>query len=86
MSALNPHQLTTIKCAGPGCAHVRRESNHWFLITIEHGSFLCRPYHSARDLRLFDFPACGQACAQKLLERFLAESPLTINRHHTDQH
>ena len=72
MNALNPHQLSTIQCAGPGCSNLRLESSHWFLITIEHGAFSCRPYHPARELRSLDLPACGQACAQKLLERFLS--------------
>jgi len=71
----NPHVITTVKCAGPGCANVRRESNHWFLITVNHGRFMCRPYVSAQPLRRFDQPVCGQACAQKLLERFLARPP-----------
>jgi len=69
----NPHLLITLKCAGPGCASVRRESNHWFLITIELGTFICRPFSSTTNLQDDDKPVCGQACAQKLLECFLAK-------------
>lgn len=69
----NPHLVITVKCAAPGCANVRREANHWFVITTEQQHFICRPYLSATSLRLADEPVCGQACAQKLLERFLAK-------------
>ncbi|MGC2697747.1 MAG: hypothetical protein WA738_18315 [Candidatus Angelobacter sp.] len=68
----NPHLITTVKCAGPGCANVRREANHWFVTAVEHGTFICRAYLPALGLKPADEPACGQACAQKLLERFLA--------------
>lgn len=67
----NPHLVTTVKCAA-GCTNVRREANHWFVITTEQHRFICRPYLSATSLRVADEPVCGQACAQKLLERFLA--------------
>lgn len=72
MSALNPHLVITVKCAGPGCPNVRRESNHWFLITLERDSFFCRPYLPACGLGPLDLPVCGNSCAQKLLDRFLA--------------
>jgi hypothetical protein len=68
----NPHLVTTVKCAAPGCTNVRRDANHWFVTAVEQHQFICRPYQSATSLRLADEPACGQACAQKLLERYLA--------------
>ena len=68
----NPHLVTTVKCAAPGCTNVRRDANHWFVTAVEQQQFICRPYQSATSLRLADEPACGQACAQKLLERYLA--------------
>ncbi len=74
--ARNPHLITTVKCAGPGCVNIRRESNHWFLITVDRDKFTCRPYVSAQPLRQSDRPVCGQACAQKVFERFLARSPI----------
>lgn len=70
----NPHLVLTVKCAGPGCANIRRESNHWFLITVEPGTFICRPFSSTINLQGDDKPVCGQACAQKLLECFLAKT------------
>jgi hypothetical protein len=30
----NPHLVTTVKCAAPGCTNVRREANHWFVILL----------------------------------------------------
>lgn len=84
----NPHLVLTVKCAGPGCANIRRESNHWFLITVEPGTFICRPFSSTINLQGDDKPVCGQACAQKLLECFLAKTISHSPRHqlsHPDQ-
>jgi len=71
----NPHLVTTVKCAAPGCTNVRREANHWFVISVEQ-RFTCRPYSAVAHLRPTDEPACGQACAQKLFERYLAKQAL----------
>jgi hypothetical protein len=68
----NPHLVTTVKCAAPGCTNVRRQANHWFVTSVEQ-RFTCRPFSDAADLQPLDEPACGQACAQKLFERFLAK-------------
>lgn len=68
----NPHLVTTVKCAAPGCTNVRREANHWFVTSSDRERFICRPYLPAVGLRSPDEPACGQACAQKLFERYLA--------------
>lgn len=85
MSTLrNPHLVVTVKCAGPGCTNVRRESNHWFLITIELGTFICRPFSSTIDLQEIDKPVCGHACAQKLLECFLAKTVSHSPRQQSD--
>lgn len=81
----NPHLLITVKCAGPGCANIHRESNHWFLVTIEPATFICRPFSSAIDLQEADKPVCGQACAQKLLECFLAKT-VSHPSHHQPSH
>ncbi|HEY2497243.1 MAG TPA: hypothetical protein VGK24_09245 [Candidatus Angelobacter sp.] len=70
----NPYLVVTVKCAAPGCTSVRREANHWFVISIEQGRFTCCHYLPATALRASDVPACGQACAQKLFERYLARS------------
>jgi hypothetical protein len=71
----NPHLVITVKCAAPGCTNVRRQANHWFVISVEQ-RFTCRPYLATADLRPLDEPACGQACAQKLFERYLAKQAL----------
>jgi hypothetical protein len=71
----NPHLVTTVKCAVPGCTNVRREANHWFVTSADQ-RFICRPYSATTYLRLTDEPACGQACAQKLFERYLAKQAL----------
>lgn len=71
----NPHLVTTVKCAAPGCTNVRRQANHWF-VTSTGQRFTCRPYSAGADLRSTDEPACGQSCAQKLFERYLAKQAL----------
>ena len=71
----NPHLVTTVKCAAPGCTNVRRETNHWFVTSAEQ-RFTCKPYPATANLRSTDEPACGHACAQKLFERYLAKQAL----------
>jgi hypothetical protein len=71
--ARNPHLVTTVRCAVPGCSNVRRDANHWFVTSVEGKRFICRHYLPDAELRSYDEPACGQACAQKLLERYLAK-------------
>ena len=68
----NSYLVITVKCAAPGCTNVRRETNHWFVTSSDRDRFICRPYLPAAGLRPPDEPACGQACAQKLFERYLA--------------
>ena len=69
----NPHVITTVKCAAPGCTNVRRQANHWFVTSVVRERFICRHFLPCAELRPTDEPACGQACAQKLLERYLAK-------------
>lgn len=77
----NPYKVETVRCAGPGCANVRRETNHWFRIRMspsgEHAAanFVCTPYAAVDELDEDDYPVCGQACAQKLFDQFLADAP-----------
>jgi hypothetical protein len=80
----NPHMVRTVKCAH--CGKPRQEANHWFLLAVENGKFRCRPLASSVSavsvtilagtpglrLRKAEEPACGQQCAQKLFERYLA--------------
>jgi hypothetical protein len=79
----NPHEIKTVKCAH--CGKVRQEANHWFVTAVESGRFRCRPMAQlmpgganggsvspARLRKVFEEPACGQQCAQKLFERYLA--------------
>ena len=71
--ARNPHVVTTVKCAASGCTNVRRQANHWFVTSVVKERFICRHYLPGAELQSSDEPACGQACAQKLLERYLAK-------------
>ena len=66
----NPHEIRTVKCAH--CGKVRQETNHWFVITMENEKFRCAPLNVERRLQKTEEPACGQQCAQKLFEKYLA--------------
>lgn len=68
----NPFLVTTVKCAAPGCTNIRGKTNHWFVALINQHRFVCRPYLPVTSLGPADEPVCGQACAQKIFERYLA--------------
>lgn len=74
----NPYKVETVRCAGPGCANLRREINHWFVIGASKeaetgaGTFYCRALDPGFAIGEKEQPVCGQACAQKLFEQFLA--------------
>jgi hypothetical protein len=72
----NPFVVATLKCAAPGCSKLRKQANHWFLTSEEQDTFACRPYSLGDELSVADMPVCGQACAQRLFERFLAKKAL----------
>jgi hypothetical protein len=87
----NPHEIKTVKCAH--CGKVRQEANHWFVSAVQGGRFRCRPMAQllpegasiesagkAPSLKVFEEPACGQQCAQKLFERYLAGK--AVSRQH----
>ena len=75
--SVNPHVRPGIHCAGPNCEAVRKEANHWFLITFiaatldgAEPAFYCRGMVTD-DIQPEEMPACGQQCAQKLFEQYL---------------
>ncbi len=68
----NPFAVETVRCAGPGCEAVRRECNHWFVVFLVDAEFHCYPLDVDGELDPAERPVCGQACAQKLFEKFLS--------------
>ncbi|HLW51529.1 MAG TPA: hypothetical protein VKW06_01700 [Candidatus Angelobacter sp.] len=82
----SPYEIITVRCAH--CGKLRQETNHWFAVSVENGKFHCAPltepdgerprsqasWHSRLKYRLRknQEPACGQHCAQRLFERYLA--------------
>jgi endogenous inhibitor of DNA gyrase (YacG/DUF329 family) len=80
----NSHMIKTVKCAH--CGKTREQANHWFVLAVVSGKFRCRPLASSVPaanqtpscgtpgprLKESDEPVCGQQCAQKLFERYLA--------------
>jgi len=69
----NPYTIQTVRCAGPNCEAVRKEVNHWFVVSTINGRFIAEPFESWGDLDAHDHPVCGQACAQKLFEQYLSK-------------
>jgi hypothetical protein len=87
----NPHEIKTVKCAH--CGAVRQETNHWFVILVTKGRFRCAPLlvpltiggtgprsKTGRTLRKAEEPVCGQQCAQKIFEKYLAQERLNRPR------
>ena len=72
----NPYMVSTVRCAAPGCMNVRQQTNHWFVVSFDEFTFSCRPYAAGRELTISEEPVCGQACAQRLFERFLGKKDL----------
>ena len=69
----NPYAVQTVRCAGPNCEAVRKEVNHWFVVSTINGRFIAEPFESWGDLDAHDHPVCGSACAQKLFEQYLSK-------------
>lgn len=69
----NPFAVQTVRCAGPNCEAIRKEVNHWFVVSTVAGRFIAEPFESWEDLSANDHPVCGQACAQKLFEQYLSK-------------
>jgi hypothetical protein len=69
----NPYQVTTVRCAAPGCSNLRRQANHWFVAVEQEDAFFCRPYLHDAQIATTEKPVCGQACAQKIFERYLTK-------------
>lgn len=77
-SLINEYAVSTVRCSGPNCDHVRQAVNHWFVVklgvadrtTLAQG-FICYPYKAHSELAHFEFPVCGQNCAQRKFEHWL---------------
>jgi hypothetical protein len=85
----NPHEIRTVRCAH--CGRLRQETNHWFVTSASDGTFRCVPLTDGtgktpavrispafrkKKLRKNQEPVCGQHCAQRLFERYLAQEAM----------
>jgi len=68
----NPYTGPAVRCAGPNCEQVKKETNHWFVVRIAAG-FECYRFNEASAMLSDHMPVCGQSCAQKLFEQYLSE-------------
>ena len=72
----NQHEVSTIKCAAPGCRNTPSgATDRWFVTLIERDVFYCRRYSASRPLRRFEQPAMrtslrGSALRPVSLPRF----------------
>jgi hypothetical protein len=64
---------THVSCDGPGCDHVKKECNHWFLFFDEGGvSFTVEPWiESLADSKYQSKHACGEACLLKIISEHI---------------
>ncbi len=86
----NPFTQPTVRCAGPNCAHVRKEANHWFVVSTAEleppiRAFTCFPFMADIELAEDEYPVCGQQCAQKMLEKYLQIGKLEVNKDKTPE-
>ena len=60
-------------CDGPGCEHVKKEVNHWFLVIQEprSGGFLIHPWNEDIALQSGVEHACGEACLLKIISEHI---------------
>lgn len=69
-------EVRTVRCCAFPCDQVKRESNNWFIVWSDDpaGMFHCVGYTEAMFELVGDQArvACGPACAQKLIEKFLS--------------
>lgn len=73
----NPFVRPQYHCAGPKCEQIKKSGNHWFVIWEHDGAFTVFPLalRTYPDAMLpTDQPVCGQACAQKLFEAWMARA------------
>lgn len=70
------------------CGVDRKEANHWFVATKDAVCLSIESWDAAEiENRLDEEDAihlCGQVCAHKLLDRFLAESSVTSTKGEDD--
>lgn len=69
------------RCKGPNCDHTRASVNHWFCIWLSQGRLNLEGFDEALIDGLVaagiqPLWACGQACSQRLVERFLNSGTL----------
>jgi hypothetical protein len=68
----NSNIINTVICAGPGCHKTRIGSDPWFVTVIVRDVFTCQRYTPSRPLGCLEQPVCGQACAVRLFDSYLA--------------
>lgn len=65
------------------CGVERKEANHWFMATKDAVCLSIESWDAAEIENWLDnedaLHLCGQVCAHKLLDRFLAEATKTVN-------
>ena len=66
-----------VRCRGPNCEHIRKTSNHWWIVWSDGPGGMV--HFVGYDRKMLEAvgveqarTVCGNGCAQRMLEKFLS--------------
>jgi hypothetical protein len=70
----NPYLQPIVRCAGPNCGQIKRETNFWYIVRIFSDQFILNTWNWEL-LASYDnaAPLCSEACASKMLSKFMSD-------------
>jgi hypothetical protein len=64
--------MHNVMCDRPGCPHMKRACNHWFVVSFPENSFIVIEKHSiVNQNRIEQMHACGEACLLKIISEHI---------------
>jgi hypothetical protein len=75
---MSDHEINTAKCGV--CGALKGATNHWHVLRVLYGILRVQKFYPDFARSKGSVPACGRACAQKLVERFLETGSLEPSR------
>jgi hypothetical protein len=64
--------LVTYKCDGEGCESIKKEVNHWWVVTPSDRAFSVRPMKiEESELAVNAITMCSESCVSKALSRWM---------------
>lgn len=64
-------EVKTYSCDAPGCHNLKKESNHWWIITFNPSGLLLYPMSNEAKLKSDSRTVCGRECVQKIIEQYM---------------